>query len=50
MERGEVSSTPEEEGRGSKVHLNVEGSAAVGAKTKQVVAPKEEEDDFFEAE
>lgn len=49
MDRGEVSSTPEEEGRGNKVDVQVE-SATGAKKAKKVVEEKEEEDDFFETE
>jgi len=56
MDRGEISSTPEEEGRGSKVDLHVshhEAGHAAGegkkGKTDQKDA-EDEADDFFEDE
>lgn len=54
MDRGEISSTPEDEGRGSKVDLHVVGNGEGGAagegnKAQGDKAP-EEADDFFEDE
>lgn len=51
MERKEISATPEKEGRGDKVDVDV---ALAGAKSQQVGKAKDarpdEEDDFFENE